>query len=234
MSDFSHQTIRLSEDVVKYTFPYTQGQILEYFKTSDPGWLCYFLHVLQVNNFLSYKLELKPFSKTLKESFEFVVIKDYFPKDYEGQFDGYFEEASEDQAVISFDSWRDPGVTLVVPTPFHNHPNVTRKYATGSPGRRMYQGMEKLEMSFIGPFVRATFLEAYMLRRAKNVGPDERPLEWRWIEIWRVVADGVYKKLKSRPKVAVSTHGHGVSWLHFRVETDPKYTEKNFWVKKKK
>jgi hypothetical protein len=42
-------------------------------------------------------------------------------------------------------------------------------------------------------------------------------------ELWSRVADAAFKRLKRDQHVWVSTAGLGVPWLHFRIDTRPKY-----------
>lgn len=41
-----------------------------------------------------------------------------------------------------------------------------------------------------------------------------------WLDLWKLVKE---KITKSKNKLYVSTHGHGVSQLHVRIESHPKY-----------
>jgi hypothetical protein len=44
-------------------------------------------------------------------------------------------------------------------------------------------------------------------------------------ELWRKVADTAVNKMKSEPDadIYISTSGMGVSWLHVRIDSRPKY-----------
>lgn len=41
--------------------------------------------------------------------------------------------------------------------------------------------------------------------------------------LWREVAKQIEKEMKTHDALYVSTHGSGVSWLHVRISSIPKY-----------
>jgi len=218
---FTHDQDQLSNTIVKYSFPYTQSQVIEWWSKPNVEWLCRLLLLLESSPFREYRLEVKPFQKDKINTtkFEFVLVKDFFTKTYQGQFDGYFEEGLDHgKEVVVFSGRNEPDVTLIVPTPEENFPSHPKK-SYGSPQLKVTRQLEKQDMETIGPFVRAVHTEAWTDRVVKG----SQSYQWRWIEIWMRVAEEIKKKLLVDNVVWLNTHGHGVAWLHLRVETKPRY-----------
>ena len=232
----SHQTFsstktQVSETIVKYSFPYTQAQVIKWWSEPNVGWICYLLLILESSPFREYRLEVKPFQKGHLETtnFEFVLVKDFFIKTYQGQFDGYFEEGlDQGEDVVTF-SGREEGLTLIVPTPIENFPANPKK-TFGSPELQTKRQLERQAMETIGPFVRSVYLEAWEDRKVKR---GDQALQWKWIEMWRRVGVELKRQLATNGTVWVSTHGHGVAWLHLRVEASPRYISYEPYVLKK-
>ena len=47
--------------------------------------------------------------------------------------------------------------------------------------------------------------------------------ETQWLLLWKNVLFASNKMLLQNKYVHISTHGHGVNWLHVRIEKIPKY-----------
>jgi hypothetical protein len=205
----------LKKGQVTYSFPsLTNREVLTLWVAMDPQWSCVMLSILVNDNpFAEYRIVFSHFRLTSKngldDQFSFVIHKDAFRGKYEKQFDGYFEEAIlHSRPVVAF-SGRDKGVILVVPSPEFNFPAVITDPKKKPSAKTV--ALAKKELNYfrsLGPFA----------KRVTELRTDG--LIDRWIRMWSLVACEV---LESKTDVWVYTHGHGVAWLHLRIEKELRY-----------
>jgi len=176
---------RINPNIIRYTFsadntPISNSEIIALLKTSE-DFIQFFIDILKDAPFDAFFWEVKPINKeTLKDSFEFVLVKSSRLKDLKPDSSRFLKYFKDDEQVVTFSNLRGDA-HLIVPTPL---------------GEQRYY-------AHLAAFVRFASLD-------------------QQIALWKLVATTFETLIGDTPKW-LSTAGLGVSWLHIRIDSKPKY-----------
>jgi len=176
---------RINPNIIRYTFsthntPISNSEIITLLKTSV-DFIQFFIDTLKDAPFDAFFWEVKPINKeTLKDSFEFVLVKSSRLKDLKPDNSRFLKYFQKDEQAVTFSNLRGDA-NLIVPTPtaeMHCYPHL------------------------------AAFIHHALLEQQ--------------IALWKLVATTFETLISDTPKW-LSTAGLGVSWLHIRIDSRPKY-----------